>query len=128
MRSEFSLPDGSIGKNAIIIRSSSLHIDNKKKYILILVKCPTQGSVDTTLTAEAQYSIIFQDHIESSVKVCIIMEATVFLFVNATKICEFKANNSKIKIYPLYLGKYSKDFISINMKKMIKWISRRIFC
>ena len=109
-----------MGKNAIIIRSSSLHVDNKKKYILILVKSPTQGSVDTTLTAEAQYSIIFIDQIESF--------ATVFLFVNATKICEFKANNSKIKIYPLYLGNYSKDFISINMKKMIKWISRRIFC
>ena len=37
--SEFSLPDGSIGKNVIVFgvdMSSSVHIDNKKKDILIL--------------------------------------------------------------------------------------------
>ena len=32
--------------------SSSLHIDNKKKDILILGEGPTQGLDDTTLTAE----------------------------------------------------------------------------
>ena len=43
-RSEFSLPDGSMGKNVIIYIvdvSSSVHIDNKKKDILILGKCQT---------------------------------------------------------------------------------------
>ena len=39
--------------------SSSVHIDNKKKDILILGKGPTQGLDDPTLTAEAQYSITF---------------------------------------------------------------------
>ena len=61
-RSEFSLPDDSMGKNVIIIRvdmSSSVHINNKKEDILILGAGPTQGLDDTTLTAEAQYSINF---------------------------------------------------------------------
>ena len=37
--------------------SSSVHIDNKNKVILILGKGATQGLDDTTLIAEAQYSI-----------------------------------------------------------------------
>ena len=44
-RSEFSLPDGSSGKNVIIFGVdiiSSLHINNKKKDILILGFGPTQ--------------------------------------------------------------------------------------
>ena len=32
--------------------SSSVHVDNKKKDILILGKGPTQGLDDTSLTAE----------------------------------------------------------------------------
>ena len=39
--------------------SSSVHIDNKKKDILILGKGPTQGLDDSMLTAEAQYPINF---------------------------------------------------------------------
>ena len=39
--------------------SSSAHIDNNRKDILILGKGPTQGLNDTTLTAEIQYSINF---------------------------------------------------------------------
>ena len=38
--------------------SSSAHIDNKKKDILVLGKGPTQG-LENTLTAEKMYSIIF---------------------------------------------------------------------
>ena len=37
--------------------SSSMHIGNKKKDILILGKGPKQELDDTRLTAEAQYSI-----------------------------------------------------------------------
>ena len=48
--------------------SSSVHIDNKGKYILILGKCPTQGLDDTTLTAETQYSINF---IRPNIKFCL---------------------------------------------------------
>ena len=56
------LLDRSMGKNIIIFgvdMSSSVHINNKGKDILILGFSPTQGSDDTTLTVEAQYSIDF---------------------------------------------------------------------
>ena len=39
--------------------SSSAHIDNKKKDILILCKGPTQGLDDTTLIEKAKYPINF---------------------------------------------------------------------
>ena len=45
-RSEFLLPDDSVGKNVIIFgvdMSTFVHIDNKEKYILILGIRPTQG-------------------------------------------------------------------------------------
>ena len=56
-RSEFSLPDGSVGKIVIIFRadmSSSVHVDNKNKDILILGNGTTQGLDDTTLTAKVK--------------------------------------------------------------------------
>ena len=59
---EFSVPDGSVGKNVIIFgvdMSSSVRIDNKKNDILILNIDPIQGIDVTTLTSEAQYSINF---------------------------------------------------------------------
>ena len=71
--SEFSLPDVSMGKNVIIFgvnMRSSVHINNKKKDILILGADPTQELDDTRLIAEAQYSIfniLFQDQIENFV-------------------------------------------------------------
>ena len=39
--------------------TSSVHFDNKEKYILFLGIVPTQGLDDTTLSAETQYSINF---------------------------------------------------------------------
>ena len=62
-RSAFLVTDGSKGKNVIISgvdMSSSVHIDNKNKDILILDEGPTQGSDDTTLTAETKYHINFK--------------------------------------------------------------------
>ena len=41
--------------------SSFMHIVNKKKDILILVKGPTCGLDDTTLTTEKEYSINFTE-------------------------------------------------------------------
>ena len=69
--------------------SSSVHIDNKKNGILILGKGPTQGLDDTTLTAEAQYSINFS---KSNRKFCLSLHyngSNSFLFVNATKISQY---------------------------------------
>ena len=60
--SEFSLPDGSTGKDVIISgadMSLSVHIDNKGKNIFILGEGLTQGLDDTTFTAEAKYPTTF---------------------------------------------------------------------
>ena len=47
--------------------SSSAHFYNKKKNILIIGIGPTQELKDTTLTAEAQYSISFSRSTENFV-------------------------------------------------------------
>ena len=60
-KSSFSFPGGGFGQNVIIFgvdMSSSSHVDNKKKDILILGKGPTQG-LKHTLAAEKMYSINF---------------------------------------------------------------------
>ena len=100
MRSEFSLPGGSMGKKIItfgVDMSSSVHIDDNKKDILILGKGPTQGLDDTTLIAEAQYSINFS---RSNRKYCLTSHyngSNGFLFVNTTKMYQIKVNDSEIK-------------------------------
>ena len=52
------------------------------------------------------------------------MEATVFLFANATKVYQFIAKNPEIKPYLLCLGKKSQNVTANIMKKKnrIKWI------
>ena len=60
-RSRFTFPGSGFGQNVLIFgadMSSSAHIDNKKKDILVLGKGPTQG-LEHTLTAEKMYSINF---------------------------------------------------------------------
>ena len=60
-RSSYSFPDGGFGENMLIFgadMSTSIHIDNKGKDILVLGKGPTQG-LESTLTAEEMYSINF---------------------------------------------------------------------
>ena len=108
-----------MGKNVIIFgvdMSSSVHIDNKGKDILVLGEGSTQELDDTTLTAEAQYSINFS---RSNRKFCLSLhynESNSFLFVSATKIYQLKANDSEIKKNPLWLG-ILKGSTAINMKK-----------
>ena len=61
-RGSFSFPGGGFGQNAIIFgadMNSSIHIDNKKKDILILGFGRTQGLGEDSLTAEKTYSINF---------------------------------------------------------------------
>ena len=60
--SEFLFTDGSMEKNVIIFgadMSSSAHIDNKNKDILIPGEGLTQEIDDTALTTEAKYPINF---------------------------------------------------------------------
>ena len=56
-KSSFSFPSGGFGQNVLIFgvdMSSSAHIDNKKKYILVFGKRATQG-LEHILTAEKTY-------------------------------------------------------------------------
>ena len=72
---------------------------------------------DTTLTAEAKYSINFS---RWNRKFCLSLDyngSNSFLFVNATKIYHFKTKVSKTRKYPLCLGNISGDFSVDNMKK-----------
>ena len=73
--------------------SSSVHIDNKNKDILILGEGPTQGLGDTTLTAEAKYLINFIQPNKRSALSLYDNGINSFLFVNATKIYQFKAKS-----------------------------------
>ena len=60
-RSSFSFTVGGFGQNVSIFgadMSTSIHIDNKKKDILVLGRGPTQG-LESTLTAEKMYPINF---------------------------------------------------------------------
>ena len=87
-----------MGKNVIIFvvnMSSSVHIDSKKEDTLILGKSPAQGLDDTSLTAEAWNSINIS---RSNKKFCLSLHyngSNRFLFVNATKIYQFKAIDSE---------------------------------
>ena len=125
-RSLFQIPNFDWGKNVNIFgvdMSSSVHVNNENKDILILAKGQTQGLDNTTLTAEAEYSINFS---RSKRKLCLSLHyngSNSFLFVNATKIYQFKTKDSEIKTYPLYLENISKYISVDNMKKnWIKWI------
>ena len=96
--------------------SSSAHIDNKKKDILVLGIGPTQG-LEHTLTAEKMCSINFT---VTKSKFCLSLHynrENSYLFVNGTEIYKFKAKDSEIVATPLCLGNISKDWPIDNMKK-----------
>ena len=94
-----------------------MHIDNKNKDILILGEGPTQGLDDTILIAKAKYLISFMQSGKRFVLSLHYYGSNSSLFVNATKIDQFKAKDSEIKDYKLCLGKISKDFTRNDMKK-----------
>ena len=118
-RSTFSFPGGRFGQNVLIFgadMSSSVHVDNKKKYILVLGKGTTQG-LEHTLTAEKMYSINFT---LIKKKFCLSLHyngANIYLFVNGTEIYKFKARDSEIVATFLCLGNISKNWSTDNMKK-----------
>ena len=82
--------------------SSSVHIDNKKKDILILGKGPTQ-ELEHTLNSHKIYSINFT---VTKKKFCLSLHyngANSYLFINGTEIYKFKAKDSEIVASPLCL-------------------------
>ena len=93
--------------------SSSTHIDNKRKYILVFGKGPTQVLEHT----EKMYAINFT---VKKKETCLSLHyngANSYLFVNGTEIYKFKAKDSAIVASPLCLGNISKDWSVDNMKK-----------
>ena len=90
--------------------SSSLHIDNREKDILILAEGPTQGLDNTTLAAEAKYPINFTQSERRFVLNVHCNGSSSFLFVNDRKICQFQAKSSKVKDYAPSLGNISEAF------------------
>ena len=86
----------------IYMMSSSVHIDNKEKDILIFDERPKQGLDDITLTAEAKYPINFTQLRKRFV---------------LSLLSQFKAKDSKKEDYALWLGNILKDFTINNMKK-----------
>ena len=92
--------------------SSSMHIDNKKKDILVPGRGPTQG-LESTLTAEKIYSINFA---VAKKKFCLSLDyngANSYLFVNGTEIYDFSADNSTVIVDDI------KDIHKYLMKKII---------
>ena len=77
--------------------SSSVHVDNKGKDILILSEKPTQGLDDTTLTAKAKYPINF---IKSGKRFVLSLHysgSNSFFFVNSTKSISIQSKKLKNK-------------------------------
>ena len=96
--------------------SSSVHVDNKGKDILILGSGPTQGLGEHSLAPEKMYSVIFTDHRK---KFCLSLHyngANSYLSANITKIVKFKAKVSNIIAIPLCLGNNSNNWSVDNMK------------
>ena len=111
--------DSGFGKNVIIFgadMSSSAHIDNKKKDILILGKVPTQGLDDTTLTAEKEYSINFTEQQKNYFNLHY-NRVSSYIFVNGVEIYKFKAKDSGVNASPLCLGNVLKGFLADTMNK-----------
>ena len=102
----FYLSNGiEFGKNFIIFgvdMNSLVHIDNEKKFILIIGKRPTQGLDDTALTAEKEYAIHFREQQENLCASWFLL-LLLFLFVLFFALFKFylvvlKSINSKQKI------------------------------
>ena len=98
-----------------------MHVDNKGKDILTFGEGPTQGLDDTSLI----YNLIFISQYpinltESGKKIILSLYyngSNNFLFVNATKVYQFKTKDSEIKDFALCLRNILKDFTIDNMKK-----------
>ena len=121
-----------MGKNVIIFEanmSSYVHIDNKNKDILILGEGPIQRIEDAKLTAKAKYPIIFRQQNKRFALSLHYNGSNSLLFVNATKMYQFKARKSEKQDYALCLGNISKDFTINDMKKnKIKRNCKCFFC
>ena len=118
-KSSFSFPGGGFGSNVTIFgvdMSSSIHVHNRKKDVLVLGKGLSQG-LEHTLITEKMYLINFT---VTKTKFCLSLHyngANSYLFVNGVEIIKFKAEDSEIVTAPLCLGNISKGWSVDNMKR-----------
>ena len=97
-----------MGRNIIIFEanmSSSMHFDNKIKVIFVLGEGATQGLDDLILTAETKYPIDFTQSNKRFLLSLHYNGINSFLFINATKIYQFKAKYSDVIDYTPCFGK-----------------------
>ena len=88
--------------------SSSVHVDNKKKDILILGEGPTQG-LENTLTKEKCIQLIL---LRLEIKFTLNLHydgVNSYLFVHSIEIYKFKAKDSEIVASSFCLGNISKE-------------------
>ena len=107
VRGIFSLPDGSFGKGVIIFSGD----------MTSTAKFQRKGSDHTTLTAEVEYSINFSEQRNKFSLSLHYNESNSYLFVYATKIYQFNANDSWTTAYMLCLENILKHFSVENIKK-----------
>ena len=118
-KATFSFDNG-FGRYIIIFgvdMSSSLHVDNKKKDILILGEGPTQGLFGTKFTAEKKCPLNFTKNNKKSCLSLHYNRANSYLFVNGMGIIKYKAKDSEIGTIPLCVRNISTVFLLDNMKK-----------
>ena len=96
--------------------SSSAHIDNKKKHILVLGK-----RANTRIRTYFNYrKNVLINFTVTRKKFCLSLHynrVNSYLFVNGIEIYKFKAKDSEIVASPLCLGNISKDWSVDNVKE-----------
>ena len=98
--------------------SSSLHVDIRKKYILLLGKGSSQRLDDTTLATKKEYAIHFREQHKKNCLSLHYNSANNQLLANGDELYKFKAKDFEINAPPLCLGNFSKDVSADSMKKI----------
>ena len=95
---------------------SSVHIDYKKKDILIVAKGPTDGLDETMVTAHETNFIDFTEQLKQLCSTLYYHELNSYTFVKGIEIYKFRAKDAEINAVPLWLSNFPKDFSVDNTK------------
>lgn len=98
--------------------SSSVHVDDKKKDILIFGKDLSQEQDDALLTPENEHSLNFSEQHKKNCLSFHYNRMNSHLFVNIVKIYKSEAKGSVINAASLYLRNVSKYSLFNNMKRL----------
>ena len=98
--------------------SSSVHVDNKYKDILILGEWRTQGLDDTSLTGEANYPVNFTQPNKGFVLSLFYNACNISYLLMIQTYISSKQKNSEIRYTTLCLGNILQYFANDNLKKI----------